>query len=549
MILFVSSISYGQRQKTLKNLDFDKAKLEKQQVLQEELINALIEDQKAIENMTPEGLKKAEELKEEQAKQAAIAEEDLISSIQSSELDPNAKPTQVASDFMFTKQFEFQIVNPGGIPYAIPGVATGVETDGTYIYFSYWQSDTLYRHLMDGTFDSWFVIPGVSAVRDLAYDGTYFYGSAATTSVFQMDFTPGSEALVSTITAPIAIRAIGYDDDSGFLFGNNWSDDIYIFDLTGATQSFFTPSANSYYGFAYDNQTTGGPYILGYGQINNMNELIQMNYPSGTETGLTFDVASVSTFWTTVDDIAGGVATTPVGTFVAGEATIIGAIQNISIWGLELDDPNPCSTPTALSATAAETSALLGWTETGTATTWDIELGLAGFTNTGTPTHPGVTTNPFEITGLTGLTSYDFYVRADCGGGSYSFWAGPYTFTTTCPTVVVDDATPLEEDFLTNVDPTCWTNTSSNPIANGLWEYGNATTNGMGYDATGTDDHTGNGGYFAWADGSTPVVADITMLSPLLDMTAVTTPYVEFYLFSYNVSYVAEGYCTFIADF
>ena len=77
-----------------------------------------------------------------------------------------------------------------------------------------------------------------------------------------------------------------------------------------------------------------------------------------------------------------------------------------------------------------DTTAELGWTETGTATAWDIEWVTAGFTPTGTPTNVGVSTNPYTLSGLSPLTSYDFYVRANCGGGDESLWVGPHTFTT-----------------------------------------------------------------------------------------------------------------------
>ena len=83
--------------------------------------------------------------------------------------------------------------------------------------------------------------------------------------------------------------------------------------------------------------------------------------------------------------------------------------------------PPSCPDPTTLSA-ANETNdgADLGWAESGTATLWDIEVVLSGAAATGTPTDAGVTANPFTKTGLTAGTTYDFYVRADCGGGDLS---------------------------------------------------------------------------------------------------------------------------------
>ncbi|MFT5581775.1 MAG: hypothetical protein ACI9G9_001035 [Psychromonas sp.] len=99
----------------------------------------------------------------------------------------------------------------------------------------------------------------------------------------------------------------------------------------------------------------------------------------------------------------------------------------------------PCPKPSQLTATGfTDDSADLGWNENGTATTWDIELLDAGTPATGTATNAGVT-NPFTATGLTVATSYDYYVRANCGVGSNSAWAGPFTFTTTGGTTTCND--------------------------------------------------------------------------------------------------------------
>ncbi|MFT7344205.1 MAG: hypothetical protein ACI9XP_000788, partial [Lentimonas sp.] len=102
--------------------------------------------------------------------------------------------------------------------------------------------------------------------------------------------------------------------------------------------------------------------------------------------------------------------------------------------------PPACPKPTALtSANETNTTANLGWTEAGGATAWDIEVVASGTTPSGTPTDPGVTTNPFAKTGLTASTSYDFYVRSDCGGGDLSSWVGPFTFSTTGSTPTCND--------------------------------------------------------------------------------------------------------------
>ncbi len=123
---------------------------------------------------------------------------------------------------------------------------------------------------------------------------------------------------------------------------------------------------------------------------------------------------------------------------------------------------NFCETPTALTGTAiTSTQADLGWTSTDTL--FDVEVVASGAAATGTPTNGGVA-NPFTKTGLTANTAYDFYVRADCGGGSTSTWAGPFTFTTTCGVMT----TPSLEDFATYPSPgNCWAEGNDTDIATG----------------------------------------------------------------------------------
>lgn len=104
----------------------------------------------------------------------------------------------------------------------------------------------------------------------------------------------------------------------------------------------------------------------------------------------------------------------------------------------------------------------LSWTSGGSGeTAWDIELGLAGFTPTGTPTNSGVT-NPYTAMSLTANTSYDYYVRADCTGGDFSTWSGPFNFRTLCTAIT---------DFNENFDgvstpnlPDCWNSFNTTPM-------------------------------------------------------------------------------------
>jgi len=113
-----------------------------------------------------------------------------------------------------------------------------------------------------------------------------------------------------------------------------------------------------------------------------------------------------------------------------------------------------CLAPSAQTETAiSSSSATLGWTENGTASSWDIELGVSGFSPTGTPTQSGVI-NPYIYGSLIASTSYDWYVRADCGGTS-STWTGPSTFTT-LQTPAPVQSLDYSEDWETNTIGAAW---------------------------------------------------------------------------------------------
>ncbi|MGB0178156.1 MAG: hypothetical protein ACPF9D_13390, partial [Owenweeksia sp.] len=73
-----------------------------------------------------------------------------------------------------------------------------------------------------------------------------------------------------------------------------------------------------------------------------------------------------------------------------------------------------CLAPTSLGAnTPSYSTAQVYWT-TGGASDWNIEYGPTGFT-LGSGTYMSVTNDTVVITGLSGTTTYDVYVRDSCG--------------------------------------------------------------------------------------------------------------------------------------
>src|SRR5690606_18721167 len=106
----------------------------------------------------------------------------------------------------------------------------------------------------------------------------------------------------------------------------------------------------------------------------------------------------------------------------------------------------PCTQPTALSSTnnsnALGTSVVLSWMENNSATEWDIEYGITGFTQ-GSGNIVNTTSNPDTLTGLSANTSYDWYVRSVCNAADTSGWSLMGSFMTPCIAYVA----PFLENF------------------------------------------------------------------------------------------------------
>ena len=115
-------------------------------------------------------------------------------------------------------------------------------------------------------------------------------------------------------------------------------------------------------------------------------------------------------------------------------------------------DEITCPEPAALQVSGISTDgAAISWVEYGDATSWEYVLQAPG---TGEPAGSGntigtTTYNPDLDTN----TAYEFYVRANCGGGEYSNWVGPLVFSTLCDAVDV----PFTEGFNTDsATENCW---------------------------------------------------------------------------------------------
>jgi hypothetical protein len=107
-----------------------------------------------------------------------------------------------------------------------------------------------------------------------------------------------------------------------------------------------------------------------------------------------------------------------------------------------------CQSPTQLNAIEiGSSSAKLTWTNNVTGLNlFSIEWGLTGF-----PQGVGIPVNnvqlPYVLSGLSPATTYDYYVKSNCGQNNSSSWAGPHTFTT-LSNVGID-----ENELVVNIAP------------------------------------------------------------------------------------------------
>lgn len=130
-----------------------------------------------------------------------------------------------------------------------------------------------------------------------------------------------------------------------------------------------------------------------------------------------------------------------------------------------------------------------------------------------------------SVTGLTPITDYSFYVRSACSATDTSTWIS-VNFTTPCSTFV----SPYVQSFDNITTPACMNNTGPEN-----WLF--TTGSGPGYGVAGSTDHTGNSGAFAWVDGSgSGDNMGITLTTPIIDISALTTPKLRYYVISHDVN-------------
>ncbi|WP_417602223.1 T9SS type A sorting domain-containing protein [Owenweeksia hongkongensis] len=221
-----------------------------------------------------------------------------------------------------------------------------------------------------------------------------------------------------------------------------------------------------------------------------------------------------------------------------------GIVQTIYVDDFNYEVTPPCPPPSSTSlgtSFVGSNSASLYW-GSGAADSTKVEVGAIGFTpGTGTQiVAVGTIGDTVSISGLTPQTTYEFYIQDTCYGVGSSGWLGPFPFTTSCLPI----AAPYLETFdgtswvlgngsgaQTGTVDQCWTR---NPDANSTWTWNvyngapSSGSTGPGADYSGT-------GNFLYTDASySNSTGNADIFSPLIDVSALTVPYVNFFYYRYG---------------
>lgn len=157
------------------------------------------------------------------------------------------------------------------------------------------------------------------------------------------------------------------------------------------------------------------------------------------------------------------------------ESTVLNADNDLMINNVKIWMPPACPEPANLTTSNVSLFEVkVNWNDANQINNYLIVWGLQGFDPDNPVTYTGsfLKTYPFQpgsyfhnISGLSAGTSYDVYIRADCGAGGVSEWSGPASFTTTCPKYPF----PFTESFGGSAIPLCWNQTFSGSISSSVW--------------------------------------------------------------------------------
>ena len=172
--------------------------------------------------------------------------------------------------------------------------------------------------------------------RDLAFDGTYLYGSESNV-LKQLNASTGVETGVSiTVTGgPSVIRALAYDPANDQFWTADFASAIYVFNRSGVVVRTIpnpgSPALN-FYGFGWDNVSPGGPFLWAYSQDGTPAARVsKIRASDGTIVGSWQGVVNLP-----ASEIAGGATIVP--GLLPGKLVFLCMNQSASVTGYDAGD-------------------------------------------------------------------------------------------------------------------------------------------------------------------------------------------------------------------
>lgn len=234
------------------------------------------------------------------------------------------------------------------------GGQQGVVSDGTYIYTCSWMQNpsggySFYKYDLQGNFIEGFNISGASEIRDLAYDGQYFYGGNSTNYLYKMDFV--NKTLVTSISTTCTnIQHCSYDPERDGFWVGFWNN-LRLINRSGQTL-LVAPSPSGAHSSGYFADNNGQEHLYLFCELDDAKAVVY-DYNITTNsigTNPIFDFSTVSGF--TSNSLAGGMY---IGTY-GGTMALFGNVQQnpnfVAIF--ELPDSAPISGTATVILTAGD---------------------------------------------------------------------------------------------------------------------------------------------------------------------------------------------------
>lgn len=201
--------------------------------------------------------------------------------------------------------------------------------------------------------------------------------------------------------------------------------------------------------------------------------------------------------------------------------------QDILIDDVKIRQFTSCDSPDELSIFNI-TGNSTDFSAQGSGTFHQYAVGFPGF-NPDTVSRIGFVGDTVTINGLQPMSTYDLYVRDSCGFVDYSDWNYYGPFTTLCPVY----SAPHFETFDFQSTPSCWLNDSPTFGSSALVQYSKPFSIPPPYfSANFQNEHTGNGGFYAFARLDYANKMDYALESPWITIDSCVSPVASLFVFN-----------------